>query len=283
VAWGAAIGIALWEAQRFGHELPSGRALAATLLLVQSWTTDLGDAFSLNSVEWSLSAEAFFYLVFPAVALVAALLGRRGRHVGLGLCAGAVLAVNALGWLRLGTSPWDVHARCVTCWVEVAAPPFRLAEFALGMLLAAEVREGGLAGLRVWHAVAALGVALALKARVPLLWGQAVTLLPLAALIAALAIRDRDGRPTALAHPALVRLGEWSFAFYLLHQLVIRAAVLTGATPRALTSPGFALLCLAVAVALSGALFTLVERPAERRLTQRRRQLRIGVPALEPS
>jgi peptidoglycan/LPS O-acetylase OafA/YrhL len=50
----------------------------------------------------------------------------------------------------------------------------------------------------------------------------AVTLIPFALLIFACAEADLDGRRTVLRNPVLIRLGQWSFAFYLVHQLVTR-------------------------------------------------------------
>ncbi|MGN7252754.1 hypothetical protein [Arthrobacter sp. SAFR-014] len=46
-----------------------------------------------------------------------------------------------------------------------------------------------------------------------------------ALLIAAYAARDRcGGRATFARSPAMVKLGEWSFALYLVHELVLRTA-----------------------------------------------------------
>ena len=66
----------------------------------------------------------------------------------------------------------------------------------------------------------------------------------------------------------MIRLGEWSFALYLLHQLVIRAATRAGLGPDG-TIPStvpFIAATLGVSVALSALLYSLVERPSERRL-----------------
>jgi peptidoglycan/LPS O-acetylase OafA/YrhL len=66
-----------------------------------------------------------------------------------------------------------------------------------------------------------------------------------------------------------VQLGVWSYAFYLLHQLVIRAVVLVAfdGRPRGTVAGWVATaLALGLAVAAAAILFVLVERPLDRRL-----------------
>ncbi|MFH9553547.1 hypothetical protein [Streptomyces sp. NPDC017435] len=46
-----------------------------------------------------------------------------------------------------------------------------------------------------------------------------------AVLICAAARADSDGRRTGLGGAWMIRLGHWSFAWYLLHEIVIRATV----------------------------------------------------------
>jgi peptidoglycan/LPS O-acetylase OafA/YrhL len=62
-----------------------------------------------------------------------------------------------------------------------------------------------------------------------------------------------------------VRLGEWSFALYLVHELVLRTALELGPVTFA-ERAAFAAAGIAVSIPLSGALFTLFERPVEARL-----------------
>lgn len=95
-----------------------------------------------------------------------------------------------------------------------------------------------------------------------------LTLAPFCLLIMAAATADLTGLRSFVRHRALVRLGEWSFAFYLLHRLVLDLADRTfglGGRP-----PFFILiavpLLLVVSIAASATLFTYFERPLERRL-----------------
>ena len=97
-----------------------------------------------------------------------------------------------------------------------------------------------------------------------------IVLVPVAALIAALATRDLAGRPTWLARPLPVLLGGASFAFYLVHASVITWA---GQLPHHLLRAGRGLPVLVAVVAVSLgialALHKLVERPVERALRLR--------------
>lgn len=90
-----------------------------------------------------------------------------------------------------------------------------------------------------------------------------MTAVPFAVLICAAAQADLSGAPGVQAAKWWVRLGTWSYSFYLTHQLVIRLS--------ASLWPATGLLWLhlladaVVAVAVSAALYRVVEQPAERR------------------
>ena len=83
---------------------------------------------------------------------------------------------------------------------------------------------------------------------------------------------DRSGdTPRLLGSRALVRLGEWSYAFDLLHELVLRGFI-DGLGLDDLAPAGravAALVLLGVAVAASGLLVTFVEKPGQARLRAR--------------
>lgn len=109
--------IVLWRAP---GERPMLDAISA-LTLTQAWTGTMG----WNTPGWSLSAEAFFYLCFPAIVGLLRPLGRRGLLVAIGLLwllglAAPVLFVS--GWGSPG-------------WVSVLYynPALRLPEFMAGV------------------------------------------------------------------------------------------------------------------------------------------------------
>jgi peptidoglycan/LPS O-acetylase OafA/YrhL len=122
---------------------------------------------------------------------------------------------------------------------------------AIGSFLILEVVDG----IAPWHTAGPLAGALCIPG--------------FALLIAAYADRDRcGGRPTFASAPAMVKLGEWSFALYLVHELVLRTALELG--PESLAQRAvFAAAGIAISIPLAGAAYTFFERPVEARLRNR--------------
>ena len=256
-----------------GFELqrPLGQVLG--VLLLQAWVPDQHVYYAVNGVAWSLSAELFFYLTFPLYAkrlLAASAAARRAVIVlGAGVLIALVLAADvppaqATGEQTAGTWMWALYQ----------LPAVRVIEFVIGAALAVEVRRG----LRLpdWVFPAALVASAATY-----LWSglqpgaSAIVLMTLPAfalLIVAGASRDLAAAGTVFSRPVAVRLGEWSFAFYLVHQIITHVAQykLDELSSYA-TWVGLGLALLLVAVAAAAALYYVVERPAERRLRTPRR------------
>jgi peptidoglycan/LPS O-acetylase OafA/YrhL len=178
----------------------------------------------------------------------------------MAVCAAAVIGAALIGH---AASPDIRH------WIVYVFPLARLPEFVLGILLALEVRAGGLRRVRLAPALVLAVVAwVVTPAAAPAFRVAAVTLVPFTMVIAAAAHADLSGQESRLRCRPLVLLGEWSFAFYLLHELVLRTAAraldLQGLSPPAAALAVAA--TLVTAVAASAALFAFVERPLERRL-----------------
>ena len=117
---------------------------------------------------------------------------------------------------------------------------------------------------------------------VPFLYGYvAATVIPLALLIPAVASIDLQGKRSVLNSRLMVWLGEISFAFFLLHHLVLRFGYLAlgpTRTIRCVSGPPlsvaggitFFIAAFAVTIVLAWALFTFVERPIMRRFARTR-------------
>lgn len=227
---------------------------------LQAWAPSDRVHFAGNAVLWSLSCEAFFYLCFPLVI---------GRLRGLSSRAAAVLLAGVLG----AAIAWPVllhptSGTGVRYWLMYLFPPARFLEFVAGILLALLVSRGALGRIPLGP-VAVLAAAVYLLAGWAPMFLQpvALMLLPWALVIAAAAQHDLAGGNPAPAW--LVRLGVWSYAFYLFHQLILKDFAFVyrpGSTMMQLTC---SLVLLVVAIALAGLLAQRVEAPLERRLRGR--------------
>lgn len=234
---------------------PTLGATVANLALVQSWVPRPEVTWSLNAPSWSLACEAFFYASWPFLFVAVRRLSLRRAAAVTAAAWTAELVVTAAGSLRPGA--WTMFA--------YASPLCRLPEFLAGMVLANAVADGWRPALRVPAAVGAL-LAAATAVRLTHLPGYLPGLVldpAFVALIAAAACADLRRRPGVLTHPWLVRAGEVSFAFYLVHQAVLVHLGRAGSGPAGLPREGLA---LAVAAAVAVALHHLVERPAYARL-----------------
>lgn len=239
---------------------PTGPAEAiANLLLVSAWNGRWWQA--LNPVSWSLTCEVFFYACFPPLFSVLRRLGPR-RLAALATAAGVTVVLLA----RLD----DAHRLGVSL---NTFPPTRFAEFVLGACAARLVRLGAWRGPGPEIAVAITVVGYFLTARVaPAYAIAACTVLGFGLLVPATAVADLSGTPSPWRHPILVRLGEWSFAFYMIHVLVLRVGErLIGPRPHLTVAPALAATVVAftASLVLARLLYERVELPGRRLLLGR--------------
>lgn len=222
---------------------------ALNVLLVQAWVPDA--AFHLNGVTWSLSCEASFYLLFP-FALDAL---TRLRLTAAWLVVAGLLSLQ--GVLTLWVASWPDQGAWAT--VVFTNPLLRLPEFLVGVVAARHVVEGRRVGWGWVTAPAAIVGFLGWHDRPDAdIWA-----VPVAALVVMTAARsDLAGAGLrVLRNRWLVVAGQVSFAFYLVHELVItnlRDALGVGAPA--------AVVMLVVSAALAVVLHYGVERPAQRQV-----------------
>ncbi|MCY1693720.1 acyltransferase family protein [Curtobacterium sp. SL109] len=233
----------------------SPKALLANFFLISDWHGPWWQTG--NPVSWSLVCEAFFYLAFPLVISIAT----RTSTAGLWIAA-AVSVLLSFGMpILLSSLPGGLSS---ASW-----PPARLPEFIIGVLVACLLRRGAWRGPGVLMSalLAAAGFAAADRYTSSPFALVGFTVVGFTLLIAALARADVTGRATVLASPPLIALGERSFAFYLVHLLVIDAiAALVPPDPARPAVIGFALAVLALnaALAIASILHPTVEKPARR-------------------
>jgi peptidoglycan/LPS O-acetylase OafA/YrhL len=245
-------------------------AIVLSLLLVHAWSYSTPIFFGGNPASWSLSDEAFFYAGFPFV--VRRLLGRKALQLAL-----VAFACIALTWGLYALFRY-VDSSIVVRTIFTHSPLYRCLEFVLGVCVAAAIRGGWRTRVPVNVAILLLAAAvlgLAVWARHPE-WtdfarpigvANQVTGPFYALLIAAVASHDIRAGGSWLSRRPLVALGKWSYAFYLVHATVVYAFRLAfGQQPRGWDNLGWMVVVLAVSIALSAALYLLVEHPVERRL-----------------
>ncbi|WP_435209348.1 acyltransferase family protein [Micromonospora sp. bgisy143] len=261
VLWAAALLVAWWFADPV---LPA--VALENLLLLQAWDPRLGWFYSVNTVSWSLSCEFFFYLCLP----LALPLLRRARPAVLWTLVVAlpllILALWPAQQLVPEVSRW---------WFTQIFPPVRSLEFWLGAVAAELMLRGRWRGPGLPVATAifvATWVAAAQWIRAEL-W---TTLLAVAYLLVITAAADADvrNRRSPWRSRPLVWLGEVSFAFYLVHVLVMTSVLRLsgdwGTGFRGWRGPAVVLGFLLVNLVLAGLLHRWVETPLMRRLAPRR-------------
>jgi peptidoglycan/LPS O-acetylase OafA/YrhL len=169
------------------------------------------------------------------------------------------------------------------------SPAVRAGEFVLGVALGLALREGWVPRIRVGVAWTASAFAVAAALWIGWLFGwpvprgiaDVITVGPLALVLLAYAGRDLIGRRSLMARGWAVYLGQLSFAFYLVHQMVLdlvlkRLLPLSTPTVDALLPRAAIALVLSLLAAM--ALHHLVELPGQRLLTRRRRARDVAVP-----
>jgi len=260
------VGLALVAAATLVPEIRTeGRApLLANVLLVNGWIPDWWQAG--NPASWSLVCEAFFYLSFPFLIRPLVRASRRAVSVVVVAC----LVVAALAPQIAALSPVPMSS--------ASTPLLRLPEFVLGVSLALLLKGGSWMPLRLRFTVplAVAGYALSEAPALPgtdIHPGLAATVGCYALLVASLANADARANSTFLARPLWQELGRVSFAFYLVHLLVI--ASVSSAWPDGhpqLPWRQAVLLALAafgIALALAWVMHRAVEIPTQRWLLTR--------------
>jgi peptidoglycan/LPS O-acetylase OafA/YrhL len=261
----------------FNNEQPA-RRLIANLFLVQSWIPNYSWCFSFNSVSWSISTEAFFYLMFPLLVLgrgwfwIKYLLGTVGILIFIAVVYAYSDSIHATGWASVNP--------LVQCF-----PFVRLFEFmtgiAVGHLFLARpnlaMRER-----RFWQdsliEIGAIGLLCAyyhwqfnyprtveLPQMFHVLQAKIGPVLFYALLIFFFS-HTRGIFGCLMGSRIMVYLGEISFAFYMVHLIVIQLLERYDFQPMPMYWGGLFGAALVLSIAAASLLYHFVEVPAKNTL-----------------
>ena len=245
--------------------LKTSLLLVSESILLQSWSSHFR---GLNAPSWSLSAEAFFYFIFPLCALW---IWRRSA-------AGALWwALLLWGLALLVPIAVTIHSPALFVendnstlqWSVELMPIFRIFEFLAGIALCtfqnssiaklSEARKSILGHLAIAASLVIFAIVIQFANHVPLLVMSNGFLLPAYGLLILGLTNARGGLIiTALSHRFMVVLGEASYALYLLHDPLWLYCSRVHAIDSLPAWIGY----VSVVIVASLASFFLLERPA---------------------
>lgn len=253
--------------------------LPVNALLLQASVPYISYVFSWNSPSWSISTEWFFYLMFPLLLrnLARSWLWKLALFAGFIALYGMAIAF----WnIPENAGPEQLSAMFLT----YASPLFRGFEFVLGMstyLLwqrldrrlpgrgAAWALEAGALALVLWWVLSGFWAARELVATqlTMTLWINSAGSCGVAAVLIVAMAAGRGPAGQLLSLRPLVWLGEISFAFYMVHQIIMKALYLAALEGR--ITPASPLLVITLCIGAAAVLHHLVERPARAALLRR--------------
>ena len=242
--------------------------LLLALLLLQGWSRDPVVLFAGNPAAWTLTVEAFFYAMHPFVTLVLKRFAARGALIA----ASCVVAFTFA--LRIAASSGAVP------WLDsVPWPLLRFPEFVLGMCLAWAMRNGWRPRIHVAIPMVLIGAwfsLLILLRHYPRTTGTYAAVAPYtseivivlcALMIVAAATAELRGGAKILRARVTVLLGDWSYAFYLIHATLIYAALeIVGRQAPGWPTLLWATMLLGASIVAAWLLHAFIERPVEKRM-----------------
>jgi peptidoglycan/LPS O-acetylase OafA/YrhL len=264
VTWVAATIVGALLAMQSFHLIP----WIAGLFLVQAWVPSESFYFAGNEPAWSLSCEAFFYAVFPFVIVWV----NRRRFRTLLACLAAMALVYAAAVVVFAVTGVGGFT------LLYINPAGRFIDFAVGIVIATAARAGFRSPVPLSAAVTVVLVYLvgtgwllaahgtgAFTARFV---GDAI-MLPLAALVVWSASTRSEGRLSqVLSTTPMIRLGEWSFAMYLVQLTLLWPFQVLVEQQQWSVGGRLAgeVVFVGATIALAALAYRGIERPFERRL-----------------
>lgn len=196
--------------------------LLLSVPLIQGWWLAPVILFSGNPAAWTLTCEFFFYSLHPVVQRIFIRLS--GLFVVLLLIAVILLPIAVKSFCTFGST-----GECS----PLPLPVERLPEFVLGMGIGILAKRGKTLKFSPWIPIGLLGLFFLFQTTAPMLgfppttfiipttFANEITLILMVLIIATVAQSDIAGEKSRFSSKWLVKLGEVSFTFYLVHATVM--------------------------------------------------------------
>ncbi|WP_458116719.1 acyltransferase family protein [Arthrobacter sp. D2-10] len=248
-----------------------------TPFLLQAWVPDSSTYFAINVPAWSLSVEAFFYLLFPLAIVWFRRLSTRSIWI---TCVVLVLMTTTIAfYASLTTAPGELADDTFAVWFSIYFPVARFPEFLLGVALALLMKRGALLHIPWAMALLLVFATWASMSVWPSIYSvSAAYMIPFGALIVSAAQRDVRGVPGWLRSPLIVQGGAISYAFYLLHHILIMRLSQQGFADLGFSGWFASVSTLILSLIGAWMLHRFVELPADRMLRGRREQRSVQTP-----
>lgn len=234
------------------------------LLLVQSFIPNQGTYFNFNSVSWTLSVEAVFYISLPFLLWIFSKINVRTNIVKSILILIAVWTILFILNAKLSENNHFL------VWLLHIFPISRLFEFSAGILLALifvenskKLKSINMTIFTVFEILILLFFVVALLFSVSLDVGivRGVYFVPIWCLLIFTFAHHGGVLSKTLSNKFLVYLGEISFSFYMIHQLVIRYL-----SYLQLDKANNFIICLGFSLLLSALIYKYYEEPMRKRI-----------------
>lgn len=202
----------------FTGRLQFGVSFLMTALLQQGWWSSAATLW--NFPAWSVSVEAFFYLIFPlALAYIVRIPARR-LYVAIAICWSVAMAGPLIGFIDNPAASYDAFRTDFGRYVLMVNPLLRAPEFIFGMLVGRvyQTRKPDPRALSRWTLAAlAAAAAVLFTAGTPRIFISNGLLAPAwGLLILALSFGKPAPLYRFLSVPLIVVLGEASYGIYIL-------------------------------------------------------------------
>jgi peptidoglycan/LPS O-acetylase OafA/YrhL len=200
--------------------------VVTNLTLLQSFIPLKDFYFSFNGVSWSLSNELFFYLLLPFILYSISNYTKKFK-----LTSSKLIFCGIGIWLFAFTIVFMFKDITIHPWLFYILPMFRIIDFTVGIILGLSFisfsnkykpnEQSKLWSIFEILSIVLLGVAIYFVPNIPESFHYSVYYLPFMSIIIYIFAHQKGIISRMLSKKQFVFLGEISFSFYMIHQLII--------------------------------------------------------------